>query len=60
MAMIGFLLPVPQGPLVDAMYAAFQRGMAELGYVEGKNYATESRMTRSRYRKLRPIWFDLM
>jgi putative ABC transport system substrate-binding protein len=42
--MIGWLLPVPQGPLVDAMTAAFRQGMAELGYVEGKNYATEYRI----------------
>jgi putative ABC transport system substrate-binding protein len=41
---VGLLLPLAQGPLVDAMTAAFRRGMAELGYVEGKNYATETRI----------------
>jgi putative ABC transport system substrate-binding protein len=43
MPVIGWLLPVPLGPLVDAMTQAFRRGMAELGYVDGKNNATETR-----------------
>jgi putative tryptophan/tyrosine transport system substrate-binding protein len=42
MPTVGLLLPASQGPLVDEMTAAFRRDMAELGYVEGKNYATES------------------
>jgi len=44
MPVIGWLLEVPQGPLVDSMAAAFRQGMAEFGYVEGKNYATEARI----------------
>jgi putative ABC transport system substrate-binding protein len=44
MPIVGYLIPVPQGPLVDATIAAFRQGMAELGFVEGKNYATELRV----------------
>src|SRR5215470_7063010 len=40
MPMIGYLAEVPDVPHLNA---AFQRGMAELGYVEGKNFATEYR-----------------
>ena len=40
MPVIGFLAEVPVPP---QMTAAFRRGMAELGYVEGKNFATEYR-----------------
>ena len=38
MPVIGYLTEVP---LSVHLNAAFQRGMAELGYVEGKNFATE-------------------
>jgi len=41
MPVIGFLAEVPVPP---QMTAAFRRGMAELGYVEGKNFATEYRL----------------
>ena len=41
MPMIGWLVEVPRGPLVESLGAAFQRGMAELDYVEGKNFATK-------------------
>jgi putative tryptophan/tyrosine transport system substrate-binding protein len=40
MPVIGWLLEVP---LPDAVNAAFHRGMAELDYVEGKNFAIEYR-----------------
>jgi putative tryptophan/tyrosine transport system substrate-binding protein len=40
MPVIGYLAEVPDVPHLNA---AFQRGMAELGYVEGKNFATEYR-----------------
>jgi putative tryptophan/tyrosine transport system substrate-binding protein len=42
MPVIGWFFEVPQGPLVDSVSAAFRKGMAELGYVEGKNFAAES------------------
>jgi hypothetical protein len=41
MPVIGYLSEVPG---VARLNAAFQRGMAELGYVEGKNFATEYRV----------------
>jgi putative ABC transport system substrate-binding protein len=44
MPVIGWFFEVPQGPLVDSVIAAFRQGMAELGYVEGKNYASELRV----------------
>jgi putative tryptophan/tyrosine transport system substrate-binding protein len=40
MRMIRFLAEVPE---VAHLTADFRRGMAELGYVEGKNFATEYR-----------------
>ena len=40
MPVIGFLAEVPE---VAHLTAEFRRGMAELGYVEGKNFATEYR-----------------
>src|SRR5712664_758953 len=40
MPVIGYLTELP---FVVDVNAAFQRGMAELGYVEGKNFATEYR-----------------
>jgi putative ABC transport system substrate-binding protein len=40
MPVIGYLTEVP---VAVHLNAAFQRGMAELGYVEGKNFATEYR-----------------
>jgi len=57
MPVIGYLSEVPG---VARLNAAFQRGMAELGYVEGKNFATEYGSTRSHCLKLPPIWFAVM
>jgi hypothetical protein len=41
MPVIGFIAEVP---LVEPLLAAFRRAMAELGYVEGKNFAAEYRL----------------
>ena len=41
MPVVGYLAEVPD---VAHLNAAFQRGMAEFGYVEGKNFATEYRV----------------
>jgi ABC-type uncharacterized transport system substrate-binding protein len=38
---VGYLAEVPDVPHLNA---AFQRGIAEFGYVEGKNFATEYRV----------------
>jgi putative ABC transport system substrate-binding protein len=43
MPVIGWIAEVPPGPFVTQMVAAFRRGMAELGYLEGKNVAIEYR-----------------
>ena len=43
MPVIGFLAEWPKVPQTAAVLAFFQRGLAELGYVEGKNFATEER-----------------
>ena len=44
MPVVGNITDVPAAePRVIAMTAAFRRGMAELGYVEGKNFAFEGR-----------------
>ena len=41
MPVVGFIAEVP---LVEPLLAAFRRTMAELGYVEGKNFAAEYRL----------------
>jgi len=41
MPVIGFIAEVP---LVEPLLAAFRQAMAELGYVEGKNFAAEYRL----------------
>ena len=41
---IGWVVEAPAAdPRTIAMAAAFRQGMAELGYVEGKNLASEGR-----------------
>jgi putative ABC transport system substrate-binding protein len=46
MPVIGFLSPLPSGE--PPPFAAFRRGLAEEGYVEGKNLAIEKRFTHFR------------
>jgi len=43
MPVIGWFVELPQGPAVESVIPAFRRGIAESGYVEGKNFATEYR-----------------
>ena len=57
MPVIGYLSEVPG---VAHLNAAFERGMAELGYVEGKNSRPCTGSTRSHCLKLPPIWFAVM
>src|SRR5262249_18218326 len=46
MPVIGFLAPT--AAKVEHLIAAFRRGLAEAGYVEGKNLAIEYRLTNFR------------
>jgi putative ABC transport system substrate-binding protein len=45
MPVIGVLEPVPAAEAIPHLLAAFRRGLAEAGYVEGKNLAIEYRFT---------------
>jgi putative tryptophan/tyrosine transport system substrate-binding protein len=48
MPVIGFLIPAPGAEAIPNLVAAFRRGLAEAGYVEGKNLAIEYRFTNFR------------
>ena len=45
MPVIGFLNPLPGAETIPDLIAAFQRGLAEAGFQEGKNLAIEYRFT---------------
>jgi putative ABC transport system substrate-binding protein len=45
MPVIGFLAPAPAAEAIPHLLAAFRRGLAEAGYVEGKNLAIEYRFS---------------
>ena len=56
MPVIGFLSTLPSG----ANEAAFRRGLAEEGYVEGKNLAIEKRFTNFRPELMKEVAGDLV
>ena len=56
MPVIGFLSTLPSG----ANEAAFRRGLAEEGYVEGKNLAIEKRFTNFRPEQMKEAAGDLV
>jgi putative tryptophan/tyrosine transport system substrate-binding protein len=58
MPVIGFLSPLPSGERSE--HAAFRRGLAEEGYVEGKNLAIESRFANFRPELLKEAAGDLV
>jgi putative ABC transport system substrate-binding protein len=45
MPVVGFLTPAGNAAAISDLLAAFRRGLAEAGYVEGKNLAIEYRFT---------------
>jgi putative tryptophan/tyrosine transport system substrate-binding protein len=45
MPVVGTVTPVPWEAANSHLLAAFRRGLAEAGYVEGKNLAIETRIT---------------
>jgi putative tryptophan/tyrosine transport system substrate-binding protein len=59
MPVIGFLNPVPGPEAIPHLLAAFRRGLAETGYVEGKNLAIEYRFANWRSELLREAAGDL-
>jgi putative tryptophan/tyrosine transport system substrate-binding protein len=48
MPVVGFLAPAPALEAIPHLIAALRRGLAEAGYVEGKNLAIEYRLTNFR------------
>jgi putative ABC transport system substrate-binding protein len=58
MPVIGFLSPLPSGE--PPPFAGFRRGLAEEGYVEGKNLAIESRFANFRPELLKEAAGDLV
>jgi putative tryptophan/tyrosine transport system substrate-binding protein len=60
MPVIGFLAEWPKVPQTAAIVAAFQQGMAELGYVEGKSFVTEHRFSPESLPQAAATWFASM
>jgi putative tryptophan/tyrosine transport system substrate-binding protein len=58
MPVIGFLSPMPSGE--RPAYVAFKRGLAEAGYVEGKNLVIEKRFTNFRPELMNEAASDLV
>src|SRR6476619_3147604 len=57
MPVIGFLSAIPPN---DSFLAAFRRGLAELGYVEGRNVTIEYRFAERNYDQLPELASDLV
>ena len=60
MPVIGFLNSVPAAEAIPHLVAAFRRGLAEAGYVEGKNLAIEYRFTNFRPELMHEAASDLV
>jgi len=58
MPVIGYLAPESPGPF-DSRLKAFREGLAEVGYVEGRNVAIEYRWAEGRYDRLPALAADL-
>jgi putative ABC transport system substrate-binding protein len=61
LARIGFLSPAnASDPRMQGLVNAFRRGMTELGYVEGRTFAIESRWAEGRYDRLARLAAELV
>ena len=58
MPVVGFL-SLRSASETKELLAAFQQGLSETGYVEGRNVAIESRWADGRYERLAPLAADL-
>src|SRR5437764_7853421 len=56
---LGFLSAVSPGPFAQRV-AAFQQGLRETGYVEGRNVTIENRWAQERYDRLPALAADLV
>jgi putative ABC transport system substrate-binding protein len=56
---IGFLNPAPRAEVIPHLVAAFRRGLAEAGYVEGKNLTIDYRFTNFRPELMPEVASDL-
>jgi putative ABC transport system substrate-binding protein len=59
MPVIGYLCPESPGPFASRI-SAFREGLAEAGYVEGRNVAIEYRWAEGRYNRLPGLAADLV
>ena len=59
MPVIGYLSPESPGPFASRV-KAFREGLAETGYVEGRNVAIEFRWAEGRYDRLQALAADLV
>jgi ABC-type uncharacterized transport system substrate-binding protein len=60
MPMIGFLSNAAPGPKMDALLAAFRRGLAENGFAEGRDVAIEYRWANGRNEAFPALLADLV
>src|SRR3954467_10063408 len=59
MPVIGYLSPESPGPFASRV-KAFREGLAETGYIEGRNVAIEFRWAEGRYDRLPALAADLV
>ena len=57
---IGFLSSLPRATFGSGLYAGFQQGMRELGYVEGKDFVSEWRSADGKYERLPDLAAELV
>jgi ABC-type uncharacterized transport system substrate-binding protein len=57
---IGFLSSQPRATYGSGLYAGFQQGMRELGYVEGKDFISEWRSADNKYERLPDLASELV